>query len=779
MSRNNRLLLKLLLIILGMFIIGYILIVSVRMNMVKQPEGNTVRLQDVLILIQALDENFNDTYKADANYLKWQELLAADKESALTYSQFTELMDMLAEESVMNAQKIEALKAPYKNKYKEKHTFLKEDWYACYEKLLPLYGMEERITKTDVTVLGVGSEATDGEGNGLEEGTLLAEEGIFPYRSDAFSTNKYQVLRVYQKEGTLLTVKEVVSRGLELENLWIMEADEAGWLQVFYKEYEIRLPFDRAENTWREQVGDFIFADGSLQSVKVKTDKISGKLLSVRDGEIELEGLGKYPYKENMKIYKLYGALSEGEIKDLRIGYDHTDFVLEDGTICAGLLTRDEAMESIRVVIKNTGFSSAYHEKVKLTADTAFTVRYGSYDALESKSYAAGETVVLEQDSDFFKGDRVYVEPEALTGHIQLLSVERAQGTPAYRGKMEIANTPEGLVIVNEVLLEEYLYSVVPSEMPASYPLEALKAQAVCARTYAYRHMLHSGVAGFGAHVDDSAGYQVYNNISENAQTTKAVKETAGNLLYYGEELCGSYYYSTSCGFGTDTQIWKSDSQEDTSYLQAKQIGEAEVFTGENIRDEENFKSFIEAVHASDYEREEAWYRWSYEVEILDTEQMLEALQKRYEVNPKLILTKTEDGYESKPVNKIGTIRDISIAARGMGGVADELIIEGSKNTYKVISEHNIRYVLSNGDSKIVRQDGSEIAVSGLLPSAYFVITTSKQGEDVIGYSLAGGGYGHGVGMSQNGAKEMAKKGFTVEEILTFFYESCDVRNIY
>lgn len=782
MNREGRLVLKVLLILLGMLIIGYILMVSIRMNMVKQPEGIYIRLQDALILTESLDESFIDTYGTDSRYLQWQEELSKDEESMLRYEQFLELTDMLTKSRAVSGEATEVItewKKQYKNKYKEEYSFLKEDWYQCYDQLLILFGMEEAISVMDVTVLGIGSDISNGAGVQLEEGKLLAEEGVFVYRSDAFHTNQYQVIRVYRKGDALLTVREVVSRGMELQNLWIMEAEDGKRIQVFYKEYEIRIPYAKTQQMWREQIGDFVFADGSLQSVKVKTDKINGKLLSVRDGEIELEGLGKYPYKEEMKVYKLYGSLNEGNIKDLRIGYDYTDFVLEDGVVCAGLLTRDEAMENIRVVIKNTDFAGAYHEQVEVTADTAFTVRYGTHDAMESRSYEAGEKVVFDKGSDFFNGGRVYIEPEALTGRIQLLSIERAQGTPAYRGKLEIADTPDGLVVVNELLLEEYLYSVVPSEMPASYPLEALKAQAVCARTYAYRHMLQSGIAGFGAHVDDSAGYQVYNNISENAQTTKAVKETTGSLLYYGDELCGSYYYSTSCGFGTDANIWKSESKEDTSYLQAKRIGEADDYTGEGMAEEENFEAFIEQSHSSDYESTEAWYRWTYEVEEVDADQMLEDIKKRYETNPKLVLTQTEDGYESEPVETLGEIRDIYIARRGMGGVADELIIEGSRNTYKIISEHNIRYVLSNGDSKVVRQDGSEIAVSGLLPSAYFSVTIDKDEDQVAGYRLIGGGYGHGVGMSQNGAKEMAKKGFASNEILPFFYQSCEVKNVY
>ena len=453
----------------------------------------------------------------------------------------------------------------------------------------------------------------------------------------------------------------------------------------------------------------------------------------------------------------------------------------EKAGIRAGLITRDEAMENIRVVIKNTGYGKAYHEKAEFTADTAFTLRYGDYDKMESREYQAGEVVSLDKESEFFTGDRIYIEPEALTGRIRLLSVERAQGNPEYRGKMEIVKTEDGLVIVNELLLEEYLYSVVPSEMPASYPLEALKAQAVCARTYAYRHMLHSGIAGFGAHVDDSAGYQVYNNIAENAQTTKAVKETSGSLLYYGEELCGSYYYSTSCGFGTDADIWKSGGSEDTSYLQAKRIGEEEGdYSGQEIAEEENFASFISRTYDSDYESEEAWYRWTYESREADGDRLLSAIKARYGVNEKLVLTQMEDGnFESRPVKRLGQIKDISIVKRGSGGVADELLIEGTENTFKVISEHNIRYVLNNGVSKVIRQDGSEVASPSLLPSGYFSIATSKEDDIVVGYSLSGGGYGHGVGMSQNGAKQMAWKGFAFEEILTFFYRSCDVKEIY
>ena len=786
MNKRFRLFLKGILILAGLAVIIYILAVSIRMNSIKQPQGEFVRLQDALILTGALEEDC----QRDENWLLLKSSLSQNPEEILTYGQFLSLIRLVSEnpgsgvftgeDGSATEDIVAECEKEYRKKYKEEYFFLKKDWYEIYDRLLICCGQEQIITKKDVTVLGIGTAVFREGGEKLADDRLLAEDGEYFFASDVFKQNQYQLLKVYQKGDRLLTVSEVASRGYSLHNVWIVEAKGSS-LQVFFDGYEILFPYKKVETGQREQIADLNFADGTLQSINLKTEKRNGKLLSVRDGTVEIEGQGKIPYEDNMKIYKLYGTLSECGEEELRIGYDFVDFVLDKGKICAALITREDAMETIRVVIKNTDFAGAYHQKVELTSDTPFVVKYGNYDALTAKEYAAGEKLILDGTSELFTGDRIYIEPAVQTGKLKLLSINRAQGTPVYRGKLEVAKTPDGLVVVNEVLLEEYLYSVVPSEMPASYPLEALKAQAVCARTYAYRHMLHSGIASFGAHVDDSAGYQVYNNIAENAESTRAVKETAGELLYYGEELCGAYYYSTSCGFGTDIHIWKSENTEDTSYLKAKRIGtDTEVFTGENMTEKGTFEAFIAGVYPEDYESGEAWYRWKYEVKELDPEQMLAVIKSRYEVNDKLVLTKDENGdFVSEPVKKLGKVKELTIEKRNAGGVADELVIEGTENTFKIISEHNIRYVLSDGESKVVRQDGSEVACASLLPSAYLTITTGKEEDIVVGYTLNGGGYGHGVGMSQNGARDMALTGMDVEKILTFFYDSCVMKDIY
>lgn len=574
-----------------------------------------------------------------------------------------------------------------------------------------------------------------------------------------------------------------------LQNVWVTEISDKGIKLYDETEQEylwmegVIPPTDQSAG---EKIADIVLTDKRVSEIHIKdSEKISGKVVSVQPGKgVELEGKGLLEFAPDMKIYRIYDELQMAGESAIRIGYQFCDFVMENGKICAVLITRDEAMEYIRVQIKASDYTAATHESVKLTSDTGFVLRFGVGDQMQEEFYHAGEEVEISENSDYFVSDRIYIVPEALTGKVTLLSVNRKQGIPSYRGTIEIVKKQgqEGLYVINEVLLEEYLYGVVPSEMPSSYPMEALKAQAICARTYAYGHMLKPSNKLVGAHVDDSAGYQVYNNIKEQESTTTAVKETSGQLLYVDQELVDTFYYSTSCGFGTESDIWKSGSGERLPYLNAEKIGTEpnDRYTAESLMQEEVFAEFISTTFGDDYEAEEGWYRWTYTVKELDREHMLKTLQSRYKANEKLILTRDKKGeFVSRPIKKLGKIKNISISLRNQGGIADELLIETEDTVIKVITEHNIRYVLCDGVTKVCRQDGSKVDMKTLLPSAFFVITTGKEGENVVGYTLTGGGFGHGVGMTQNGAKSMAVQGMTASEILQFFYENGYVEPIY
>ena len=564
----------------------------------------------------------------------------------------------------------------------------------------------------------------------------------------------------------------------KLKNVWITDAEADritifcdGEKETFFLEAESEgsdpVP---APEQMREQLADVELTDELVSAVVLKTDKFTG--------------------------YRLYRELTMCTFADLTFGYANADFIRENGVICGILLAREANMEDIRVLIKASDYSDILHTEVTLTADSDFLLQYGSGENIQEELFPKGDKITIDMDSDYFVGERISILPAVLTGRIQLLSVNRSQGIPSYRGHIELLRTAEGISVVNELPLEEYLFSVVPSEMPSSYPLEALKAQAICARTYAYGHMLRAGYPRYGAHVDDSTSYQVYNNITEADSTTTAVKETYGQMILTDEgTVANTYYYSTSCGVGTTASIWKTAEAQMLDYLKSSRLspspenpvqtddgavaaGSTEITAetiAEELSEEESFRDFITQTHAEDYEAQEGWYRWTYTVKEIDVDRILETLKNRYEANGKLILTLKDGDYNSQSIKNFSKVTDITIVKRGPGGVADELAIATDKGTYKIISEYNIRAVLCDGVTRVVRQDGSEVSMPNLLPSAFFVIEPSHDKKNVVGYNIIGGGFGHGVGMSQNGAKNMALQGLGAEQILNFFYEGCEI----
>lgn len=413
--------------------------------------------------------------------------------------------------------------------------------------------------------------------------------------------------------------------------------------------------------------------------------------------------------------------------------------------------------DEIRVLIKNRNYESIHHEKISLCGSRDLHVKYLENGKWREIIHPANETIEIDQDSSYLQGDerRVWIIPDTQSGKTEVKGLERGTGTDEYPGQFVILSDEEGLILINCVPLEEYLCHVVPSEMPASYPMEALKAQAVCARTYACGYLQHAAYPQYGAHLDDSVQFQVYNNIPLQESTTRAVRETSGVVLWTVEgEVAETYYYSTSCGQGTDETAWARSAEK--TYLKGKRISR-----------DKNAQPYMEAdflktEDPNDYECEQEWYRWNYHVNGFDERALLERLQD--------YLSDMEGSTGDVFFHKI---HNFEITERGTGGVALELKVETDGGTFYVKGENGIRRVLCDGVTKAVGKNGRTMDCTTLLPSAFFVLEVGIRDGILVEYTLTGGGYGHGIGMSQNAARQMALEGEKAEEILAFFYEGC------
>ena len=694
----------------------------------------------------------------------------------LTFGQLKKMLDHVLIQKNLEEQDMTLLSEELFGKLEEIQGFQSDKAYVTKNKWLELYELlykkvyTSKLEKKQLYILEVWENVET-----MEKWKIGSDKGDFYGDGLNLTIYKDKKVEVLCKGSQIVCVINPLQEETVLSNVWI-EKQEEGQLHIFINGYKKAYSLGgELEQDLSSSVADITIVEQTILKVAVKLDVITGRVLLTTDNYIEIEDYGKVKLADNFWIYKVYDELKIEPIKAILVGYANTEFVLEDDKICAAIIKEPIEAENIRVLIKTENFANMVHDTVTVTSDEDFFISYGK----EKKEYTKGAKVTINPNSDLMEKGRISIKSEKEEGKITILSINRNGISPSYRGTLEIALKEEELIVVNELSIEEYLYAVIPSEMPTSYGTESLKVQAICARSYAYKQLMANSCSDYGAHVDDSYSYQVYNNIPENEVSIEAVKETYGKVLQYNNEIITAYYFSTSCGHTANAhEVWNST--QEVPYLIGALQSEQTV-ENLDLTDENTFKAFITEDNYESYEKELAWYRWNVTMSMEDLKDSIDKnLNARYKANPKLIQTLQKDGtYVSVPVDTVGKVKEIEITERKLGGIITEIIIKGSKRTIKVMTEYNIRTLLAPIDSTIVRQDESKVEGLSMLPSAFFVLEAIEKDGKLSEYQITGGGYGHGVGMSQNGAKVLVDKGKTYEEVLKHFYQGVEIGVIY
>lgn len=435
----------------------------------------------------------------------------------------------------------------------------------------------------------------------------------------------------------------------------------------------------------------------------------------------------------------------------------------------------------IRVLIKTSGFADIYHEELVISSESGLYIEQNK----KIITYAPDEELVITS-SELWGKTMVIRAYEG--GRIKLSNVSRTEDI-SYRGSMECYGTEKGIVLVNELPVEEYLYGVVPSEMPSAYPDEALKAQAISARTYTYFHMLSFAYPEWAAHVDDSTAFQVYQNITEQESVNQAVDATRNQVMRYQGELIESFYYSTSSGRSTGYEVWKP--QEERAWLQGKPLviempetGVIDDFSydvktdSKVIADKEKaYRAYITQGSANDVEYQEAWYRWKYTRSFENVTTFLERIEALATAYPDEISIRSRYT-KRKKLTQESEILSCRITQRAASGMAQQLSIQTQNFEIVINTQQCIREALAVNGETLTRKDGCEYTLGELLPSAYFYFDALYEGNGLKSMTIYGGGFGHGAGMSQNGAKCLANMGMTAEDILKYYYTDIEIEEL-
>lgn len=644
--------------------------------------------------------------------------------------------------------------------YEEKTGFLtvpRAVFFEVYGQVLDLLDPEKRVTSQELVFLG--EEA--------KEGQWLTQQGYLTLTGGGSYVSQYSMYRAFMLDGVVLGLEQqLMDVPVTWENVFVHKTEE-GTAQVLYEKELFSVDIAEFTENIIDTVCDIEFENNAVSAIYKKEETISGTVLSYNEQQIEIEGYGTLEHSGNLRIYKTYGTVEQLDESKLIIGNLMADFVVARGEVCGIILKEPAQIEQIRVLLLNEG--SPFYSELYVTSPEEFTAGFS-----DTVNTLPGGTLVKASDYLASGGEGYLRLDSSVKGGRLFLANEKGEiVSQEYPGGMEIRRFEEGYSVVNQLSLEDYLCGVVPSEMPASYEMEALRAQAVCARSYACIQLTQGEYARFAANVDDSTNYQVYNKQPRDERSTLAVQDTVGEVISINGELAEAYYYSTSCGFSQNMDVWNLD-PETFGYLKSVSLLADE--STPDISTEEAFSAFITNKDYVAYDSDGAYFRWRAEIKPTENLKAIqEAALNRQAVNPANVQCFDGNGAEqSLDFAVLGNITNLIPEERSAGGVLKRLRIQCEQGSVLVTTEYNIRKILKAATTAMTDKNEKAIDAMELLPSAAFTVIPVEGG-----FVLYGGGYGHGIGLSQNGANGMAKAGFTYTDILLKFYQNITIENIY
>lgn len=430
----------------------------------------------------------------------------------------------------------------------------------------------------------------------------------------------------------------------------------------------------------------------------------------------------------------------------------------------------------VKVGISNQNFSNYYFNTISVSATDNFRLIDKSQNSVIA-DFGAGENVKIDIKNNLFtitsEGTEISsgvtgpVSVESDNGFVTVTNLKRA-GKPAYyRGTFEITKVPKKdnqFNVINVLDLESYLRGVVPNEMPVRFGLEALKAQTVTARNYVLRPR-EKNYHNFD--VCDSVACQVYYGANtEKELSDRAVIETENLVALYNDELILALYSSTAGGY---TESYENAFSTDLPNGTRIFPGAAKPFlkaVPDNdkipvLSSEDEARKFYTS-EPETFDNASPYFRWTKEWDQKELEDVLKKTLKTQSrtgfVKPKF--EKTED---------FGKLKDIKVTKRGLSGKAMSVDIVTDKGTFTVQKELPIRRTFQKNNIS--------------LPSANVIFdivtikpdSADKNAKPTKKIIARGGGFGHGVGMSQFGAGEMNKRGYSYGEILQHYYRNISI----
>ncbi len=620
-----------------------------------------------------------------------------------------------------------------------------ELWTEIFKKVSDGLG-NTGIFENNAVVLGI-HETNDI----IPECFMITDKGIKGCEGENLSKYNDCRIKFLEKKGEIVSVISVEDITPSILNAYVTAKNDTD-ITIFSGGAERTFLINGQGDTLNiGDICDIRIKDSTAAEVNKYEDKKEGKVLSIGNNFIEIEGYGNLMLDTDTAFYIIKNDIVfSASNKDVIAGCN-AKAVVDGNNVKAVIVSEFKIPKNIRVALSTTGYKSLVHTGVTVRGKSDFTVYTGKNEIKLKK----GENFLVNknQNADLFGSQRVIIKSDDSKSPLEITSFSRGEGIIAsYIGSIEISKNEKGYYIVNELPFNDYICGVISSK-----DINQIKGQkgnmwAVILRNKAYFDCISNKFGYAGANCDDfSCG--VYSGVAENEDARKSVNDTENMFLTFDEKIVSLNYFLQSAGTTADFEdVWPDNERKYMSHIL---LSDNENYL--DLSDEKKAYEFFKSSDIECVEKGSQWYRWNYSItgeEIKNN--IIKALSEGLIKRP----------YYETEGNVDGNLKSVDVIKRGKGGNITILKITMDNGYIVVEGYENIKHIFKNNKGVYA-------------PSLFFVFDTISLTEGgVKELKLYGGGYGHGAGLSINGAYKMIDNGMDYKDVLKKFYTNVEINKL-
>ncbi|NET58209.1 MAG: SpoIID/LytB domain-containing protein [Symploca sp. SIO2E6] len=340
-----------------------------------------------------------------------------------------------------------------------------------------------------------------------------------------------------------------------------------------------------------------------------------------------------------------------------------------------------------------------------------------------------------------YRYNRLKLEINSENNLIQVSQGKEGKNARLYSGRLQVQPNAYGTyTLVNQVPIETYLRGVVPHEIGPGAPYEAVEAQTILARTYALRNLRRFEADNY--ELCATTHCQVYKGLTGTvASADQAIAATKSLVLTYNNELVDALYSSTTGGITAPfSDVWNGSQRP---YLKTVIDSPNPVWdlAQKPLANEQNFREFISLKEGFNESGRDV-FRWSKENSLEQIKTHLKKYLKR----------------TKHPLAEFNDIEQMQVVERSPAGRVLKLTVKTDQGTI------------------VLQKNEARSAFGPPLSTLFYLEPIYGDNQTLTGYTFIGGGFGHGVGLSQYGSYNLAKLGWTSERILDFYYPGTKIK---